>query len=253
MMNNDKELKPVPVTVDPRSVSYKGEQLNVPDAFWDADSQSPNVGALVKSHADLRRKLSERGSDGVGAVMQVPEAYELVVPEDLAELIAADHEDPLAQNAMDWARRHGLGQDAFSELAAMYYGKLASGHKDASSQRDGELERLHESLGPRADRDMEDLSRWVDGVLGDDLVNAPELYFALDHLTSTADGVILLKTLKDRLAERGVPTARGGSGSHLNEAALRKMQGSEDYRSGDPQTRRKVAEGWARLYPDRER
>lgn len=44
---------------EPRSVRFKGETLAVPDAFWDAETDAPNLGALVKSHTDLRRKLSE--------------------------------------------------------------------------------------------------------------------------------------------------------------------------------------------------
>jgi len=238
---------------DDRSIAYKGETLSVPDAFWDGKTQSPNVGALVKSHADLRRKLSEQGSGGATLSADrdaVPDMYELCLPKGMEDHIQVAPEDPLAKNAMDWARRHGLGQEAFSELTQMYYERLASEQQDDDHRQEGELEKLHEALGPRADHEMEDLSRWVDGLLGPDLENAPELYCALDQLTSSADGVILLRTLKERLGERGVPTSRMSSGPYLNEESLRQLQSSEAYRSGDKSTRRQVAEGWARLYPD---
>lgn len=244
MMKADDSAAKLP----PRSVVFKGEPLTVPDAFWDAEADCPNVGALVKSHTDLRQKISERGNEDVSIV--VPDAYELAVPEALVGRVAVDVDDPLAKGAMDWARKNGLGQEAFSELAALYYSKLSEGLNDADRNMEGEMQKLHDALGPQADRDMDDLTRWVDGLLGEDLANAPELYLALDHLTSTADGVVLLKTLKERLGERGVPTSRSGGLLQLNEEALRELQASEAYKSGDVATRRKVSEGWARLYPE---
>jgi len=245
MMDMDRVEDGQVVSVAPRAVEFKGETLKVPDAFWDVDGDCPNVGALVKSHSDLRRKLSEHAGDATLA--RVPETYELVVPEHLSQMIEINHEDPLAKGAMDWARKHGLDQDAFSELTALYYDKIVP--QSDEDHRQGEMEKLHNALGPRADADMKELSSWVDGLLGDDLANAPELYLALDHLTSTADGVLLMKKLKDRLTERGVPTSRYSASRPLDAEALRQLQSSDAYASGDPIIRRKVTEGWSRLYP----
>lgn len=223
----------------PRNVRFKGEELAIPDAFWDAASGGPNLGALVKSHADLRRKLSEQRPE-------VPEAYDLAVPQDLAERVRPDADDPLAKSAMDWAKKHGLGQEAFSELAALYYGRLAEGAID----RDAEVGKLKSVFGAKVERELEGLGRWVEGLLGDALSGNPEVTAALHRLTSTADGVLLVKAFKDRLAEPGLPSFRDGGRSALDAAALRALQASEAYLSGDPAVRRKVADGWARLFPD---
>lgn len=226
---------------EPRSVHFKGETLAVPEAFWDAEADAPNLGALVKSHADLRRKLSEPRQ-------LPPEAYELSLPEELSGRIAADADDPLAKGAMDWARRHGLGQDAFSELASLYFGRLAESAIDAEAER-GKLAAV---FGDRADGELAGLSRWVDGLLGDVLAESREIHSALDRLTATADGVMLIKAIKDKLGETGLPSSRIGTPGAPDAQALRRLQGSEAYRGGDPETRRKVAEGWARLFPDNE-
>jgi len=245
LMNEPDTLLPENVTetglrTTSRNVDFKGEALSVPDAFWDSDRDQPNVGALVKSHADLRRKLSERGA-------KVPESYELFVPEDLVDLIKADAEDPLAIGAMDWARKHGLSQEAFSELSSLYYSQM----QGVSGPDQGvEMEKLQTLFGPRLSVELDQLTQWADGMLGEDMARAPELYHAFERMTSTAEGILLLKTLKDRLGERGVPSFRGHGGARLDASALRALQASEAYVSGDEATRRKVAEGWARLFPD---
>lgn len=222
----------------PRSVSYKGEVFAVPEAFWDAAANRPNLGALVKSHADLRRKLSEQRP-------AVPETYALTVPDDLAGRIAPDAADPIAVAAMEVARRHGLSQEAFSDLAALYYGNLDASRVD----RDAEMERLSAVLGERTPVELRDLGRWMEGLLGSAFSDDPALRRTAAHLTATADGVMLLKALKDRLAERGVPSFRVGGVSGLDAAALKALQASDAYLDGDPAVRRKVAEGWERLFP----
>lgn len=223
---------------DPRSVRFKGETLAVPEAFWDAEADAPNLGALVKSHADLRRKLSESRP-------QPPETYELVLPQELSARVAVDADDPLAKGAMDWARRHGLGQDAFAELASLYFGRVAESAIDSEAERG----KLATAFGDRADSEIAGLSRWVDGILGDVLAESREVYSALDRLTATADGVMLIKAIKDKLGEAGLPSSRAGAPAAPDAGALRKLQSSEAYRAGDAETRRKVAEGWARLFP----
>jgi len=238
-MTMSESLLPGDAADAPRSVRYKGEEVTVPEAFWDAAAGGPNVGALVKSHADLRRKLSEGRP-------QPPESYALTLPEDLAARIAPDENDPLARRAMDWAKQQGLGQEAFSGLAALYYGHLADGAPD----RDSEMQRLAEALGPRAGAELAGLSRWVGDILGEGMGKSPEIAAALDRLTATADGVLLLKAIRDKLGETGLPSSRGGAAPRLDAAALRALQASDAYLAGDPAARRTVAEGWARLFPE---
>ncbi len=72
---------------------------------------------------------------------------------------------------MDWARRHGLGQEAFSELAALYYGRVAEAALDPEAERG----KLRSALGDRADGEIAGLGRWVDGLLGDVIADSADL------------------------------------------------------------------------------
>ena len=75
-------------------------------------------------------------------------------------------------------------------------------------------------------------------------------HHALNRLTATADGVLLLKALRDRISEPGLPSGRDGGAGLPDAAALRALQASEPYLAGDPAVQKRVAQGWARLYPE---
>jgi hypothetical protein len=222
---------------NPRSITYNGETLEIPDNYWDAEAGAANIGALVKSNVDLRKKLSEERPEP-------PESYEIVVPEDFANQgvsIAAD--DPLAVSAQEWAKKNGLTQDVLNEGIALYLkGRLAG-----LPSRETELQKVGQAFGDGADKTMADLANWSRGVAGDD----PAMMQALDAVSSTADGIILLHHLKTKLAAPSpmIPGAKVPTSPALDEEALRALQASDAYISGDPATRKKVIEGWERLYP----
>ncbi len=142
------------------------------------------------------------------------------------------------------ARHHGLGQEAFSELASLYHGWLA----ETAVDREVEIGKLKGAFGARTEAEIAGLGDWVEGFLGDALGQSPDMFAALDRLTATADGVLLLKALRDRISEPGLPSGRDGGAGLPDAAALRALQASEPYLAGDPAVRKRVAQGWARLY-----
>lgn len=226
---------------NPRVVEFvdrdgNAEKLEVPDEFWDAEKGAPRLGALLKSRNDLRAKLGE----GKAAA---PETYELRVPEALAGRFQADPEQPIAKAAMAFAKKHGLSQEAFDELAATYFEGQAGNTLDPAAERAA----VEKALGPDAKAEMEGLGQWVSGLLGQDFAKNPGLLSAAEALASSSEGVLLLKALKDRIGEKGVPAARTSSEPVLSEESLRALQASEAYQNGDPATRRRVAEGWEAL------
>jgi hypothetical protein len=228
---------------NPRVVEFidrdgNAEKLEVPDEFWDAEKGAPRLGALLKSRNDLRAKLGE----GKAAA---PETYELRVPEALAGRFQADPEQPIAKAAMAFAKKHGLSQEAFDELAATYFEGQAGNALDPAA----EMAALEKAFGGKdaAKAEMDGISQWASGLLGQDFAKNPGILAAAEALASSAEGVLLLKAFKDRIGEKGVPAARTSSEPVLSEESLRALQASDAYLAGDPATRRRVAEGWDML------
>lgn len=226
---------------NPRVVEFvdrdgNAEKLEVPDEFWDAEKGAPRLGALLKSRNDLRAKLGE----GKPAA---PEAYEIHVPEALAERVQADPEQPIAKAAMEFAKKNGFSQEQFDELCAAYFEGQAASTLDPAAERAA----VEKALGPDAKAEMEGLGKWVDGLLGQDFAKNPGLLTAAEALASSSEGVLLLKALKDRIGEKNVPSPRETPVPAVTEEGLRELQASEAYINGDPATRRRVAEGWETL------
>lgn len=235
-------------------LDYHGQKLRIPEKFWDRQHNAVNIPALLKSNQDLRRKVSGQAArtapENPADAAAAPERYEIRVPKDLAAARKVADDDPLAAAAMDWARKHGLPQEAFDELVEAFVRQEAE-QLDPEKFRDTQMAALKEQFGHRCDEVCKDVGHWFGALMQRDFQDRPELREAAEELASDARGVMLLKAIRDRLTERGVPGERRTQGGSMDEAALRRMQASEAYvNSRHPDhaaTVRRVRDGWQRL------
>ena len=213
----------------------------MPDDLWDGENGTIRAEAAVKRALDLRRKLSEKPA--------APESYELVVPDDLKEKVEANAEHPLAKPAMEWAKKHGLTQEAFAELTGLFYAQEAAGFDEDAKFTTEQNEALAKALGESAGKVKKELGQWVGGLLGKDFKENPALLEAASLLASDANGVLLIKYLKTRSGS-GIPPVVIGSrvSADLRPASPRRLpeRTPSAARSHVGQGR----EGWKRLYPN---
>ena len=235
---------PVPPTAPAKGVyryTLDGVSHDIPENFWDPETQSVRLGSLLKSHGDLRARLGQR--------QKPPETYEIRLPEDLKAAISANPDDPLAQSAIDWARKHELSQEAFDELAEAFFRNEARSF-DPDSYHQAQMLALEEALGSDAEKTRKEVGQWFGALMGQDFKANPDLRMAAEEMAGDAMGVLLLKTLRDRLSEHGVPDRRSGDGGDevTDEAAIRRVQESEAYldsrHSDHAATRQWVRDAW---------
>jgi len=221
---------------------YHGTKLEIPEAFWDAGRETANIPALLKSAQDMRRKVS--------AQVKAPEKYDIRLPEDVAARREVNAELPLVQAAMAWAQRHNLSQEAFDELVETFV-RQEEEALDPAKFRELQMAALNEKFGHRCDEVCRDVGHWFGGLMQNDFDDQPELREAAEELASDARGVMLLKAIRDRLTERGVPDNRHAVSGPLDEAALQRLQASDAYiNSRHPDHKavaRRVREGWLAL------
>ncbi len=221
-----------------------GATHEIPVNFWDAESETLRLGSLLKSHGDLRARMGQQ--------QKAPESYEIRLPDDLKDAIKANPDDPLARSAMTWAKKHNLSQDAFDELAEAFF-RNEAGAFDPDSYRADQLRALDEQFGGRAEQVRQEVGQWFGALMGQDFADDPDLLAAAEDLAADARGVLLLKTLRDRLTERGVPDNRTGEprADTDDEAGLRRLQASDAYlREAHPDHAtvvRRVQDGWNRI------
>lgn len=229
---------------DTQRYTLDGSTYDIPANFWDPESETLRLGSLLKSHGDLRTRMAQQ--------QKAPENYEIQLPDDLQDAIRANPDDPLAQSAMTWAKKHNLSQDAFNELTEAFFRSEAHAF-DPDSYRSDQIKALEDQLGGSAEQVRQEIGQWFGTLMGQDFANDPDMLAAAEDLAADARGVLLLKTLRDRLTERGVPDSRAGEtrASTDDEAGLRRLQASEAYqREGHPDHAavvRRVQEGWTRI------
>ncbi|WP_417517356.1 capsid assembly protein [Minwuia sp.] len=225
-----------------RRISYRGTELEIPEMFWDKEAGAVNIAAMLKSNQDLRRKVSVMG--------KAPAKYDLRLPEDIATKRKVDADDPLAAAAMDWARRNNLPQAAFDELVDTFVRQEAE-TMNPRKFRDIQMAALKEKFGHRCDEVCKDVGHWFGALMNRDFAEQPELKEAAEELASDARGVMLLKAIRDRLVEKGVPGNHYTGSGAMDEAALRRLQASDAYiNSRHPDhaaTVQRVRDGWQAL------
>ena len=93
---------------------------NVPEKFWDTDTNEIRTDAILTSYADMEKKLTEAGKPPVA-----PESYEYSVPKELTDEfgLPADgipKDDPYLSGFQTFAKEKGFSQEQHDELINFY-------------------------------------------------------------------------------------------------------------------------------------
>ncbi|UFN47959.1 hypothetical protein LPC08_18360 [Roseomonas sp. OT10] len=220
----------------------------IPEKFWDAETGTLRVEALLKSYRELERKLSQRGGFAppgpdspeeeriaflrAMGVPEAPEGYEIASkhalcgadPEVNAKLHAAGFTPAQAQLVYDLAAERLL--PIVAEAAAGY-----------EAQR--QLDRLRERFGgeERFARVAQQIAAWGKA-------NLPAEVFAA--LSTTAEGVMALHGMMQKAEPSMARSAEAPEPD--DEAGLRRMMRDPRYwRTREPEFVKRVTEGFRRL------
>lgn len=150
-------------------------------------------------------------------------AYELTVPEELEGKVQADASDPLFSIASQWANAQGVDQDGFNKLTAAYFAHQAGAAADQTEADVAERAAFIEAFGAGDGRTDEDayaaaqnnarhIGDWVSSLIAPTLMEHPGVRNILVDVASFADGILLLKALKEAIGEQTAPGRAGGAG-----------------------------------------
>lgn len=219
---------------------------DVPEKFWDAETGTLRVDALLKSYRELERRLSQRAAPPAAdatpeeiqrfrqamGIPETPDGYCINAPHDLCcsdpevnrRLHAAHFTNDQAQLVYDLAAERLL--PLIAEAAAQF---------EADRQR----EKLHAHFGgeERFRQVAAQLAAW-----GRAKLPAP----VFEALSSTAEGVLALEQMM-RKEEPGL-SREAAPPAAASEAELRAMMRDPRYwRTREPEFVRRVTEGFRRL------
>lgn len=194
----------------------------LPEQFWDAKANRPQIEALAKSWTDLRTKIAR----GEGVVPDTADGYRLPLPDGApAGLVPAD--DPLWKAVREAAHQAGVTQAQLEALARPYLDAALKARAAQGVPADAEAERkLYEAelgrLGPNAPAVVREVKGWLAGLVSRGIMTEQERD-AL-KLVSTADGVRALLKLRQISGDRPIPIDGINEAAPSRADALRMME-----------------------------
>lgn len=219
--------------IDPSSAEAFPTPPHVPDRFWDKNRGSVRIEALLRSYADLERRLEETSH-----LPGLPDSHEGYVIQSRHSLLSSDPEVN--------RRLHGAGftQDQAQLVYDLAAERVLPAIADLAAQFDAErhLSRLTDHFGGEEKwaEISRQLSAWGRGNLPPDV---------LDALGATFEGILALHRMMAS-GEPGMMRGSAGDSEAPTEDGLKKMVADPRYwRDKDPAFSDRVRKGFQRLYP----
>jgi len=191
-----------------------------PEKFWAKDNNEPMLEEMAKSYAELEKKF--RNGDH-----KPPEEY------DTAVLNNVPTDDPVVGFYVDWAKKYGVSQEAFNELA----GKVMEMGAEDAQMTQQDLEEERKSLGPNADAIIKNMATWGHGLVNKGIWGADDLE-EFKIWGGTANGIRALQKLRASYEGR-VPIEKAAPQGVPSKDELFDMVAKPEYKT-DPAYRKKV-------------
>lgn len=227
-----------------------GRPDDIPEPFWDAEKRTPRVDAILKSWKDTRaqnQKLSEQWKPAEEIDWSMPEGYDESVrfidpncPMAVA-LAEALPEAKFTPAQIDQLKRVWFnGQQKVADIERGRLVEEAGGDEASVNERLAALAgQINAAFGGEENKRMAQMAR---------------------QIASTAEGVKILEAAfsGDLQRQHGTETPFPSpndttTAGPITEASLRSTMMSDAYQRGDPETVKRVREGFQRLYPQRVR
>ena len=123
------------------------------------DAKFATAEDLAKSYDELQKKFSQ-------GKHKAPDEYSTDVLTDAGYQM----DDPIVDTYMGWAKKYGVNQEAFDELA----GAITSMSGEREQQVEFDLKAEREALGPNADAIIKSNVQWADGLMRKGVVSDAE-------------------------------------------------------------------------------
>ncbi len=243
----------------PYEIDYKGEKVEVPENYRNEDG-TPNVGALLKSLDDARRKIGT--GEFNDSVPDEGESYAFSVPEDLGDTIAFNPDAPEMAKLQEGLRGLDVGK-ALGEKLFGLYAKIRAEEITGEAEtakvalESFEKDQINSVAAVASPEDLKVFGTAAASMWQADNTNAafdkdPEkskvkgeiIMRGLKEIDGSAAAVVAMRYLMDKTsggkAFQGVKAAVGSATDPA--ARLKELQASDAYWQNDPATLKQVQE-----------
>ena len=205
-----------------------------PEKFWD-EKEGPDLENLTKSYQELQKQFSQ-------GKHKAPDEY------DMSSLSDAGYsdDDPVVDAYRGWAKKYGINQVAFDELATAITGMAGEEANETALN----VEQERKALGNNADAIIRSNVDWADGLVRKGVISDTERE-ELNIWGGSAVGQRLMQKVREMSGDMSkIPIADVGD-SGVSETDFKTSMASKmaDPRYGsDPQFTRQVEQEFERRY-----
>lgn len=203
-----------------------------PDKFWD-EKDGPDIEALVKSYNELQKKFSQGGH-------KAPKDYDTNFLQD--QQIDAK-EDPLVKEYTDWAKKYGITQEAYEDLAKTFI----DNNMAVAERTQADLTEQKKMLGNKADERINSIMKFGDALKDKGVLSDQELE-EFDNMAGSALGVKVIEKIRSYYGEQPIPSVAPTEELGMSKDEIRAMVADPKY-GKDPAFTLKVEKMFEKAFP----
>lgn len=203
-----------------------------PEKFWD-EKEGPDIEALVKSYNELQKKFSQGGH-------KAPKEYSVEFLQD--ENIDIKN-DPLVKGYTDWAKKYGITQDAYEDLAKTFMESNA----DFVQRSQADLAEQKKLLGNKAEERIGSVMKFGDTLKSRGVLSDQELA-EFDSMAGTALGIKVIEKIRSYYGEQPIAPIRDSEALGMSKDEVKAMVADPRY-GKDPAYTLKVEKEFEKAFP----
>ena len=203
-----------------------------PDKFWD-EKDGPDIEALVKSYNELQKKFSQGGH-------KAPKDYDTNFLQD--QQIDAK-EDPLVKEYTDWAKKYGITQEAYEDLAKTFI----DNNMAIAERTQADLTEQKKMLGNKADERINSIMKFGDALKEKGVLSDQELE-EFDNMAGSALGVKVIEKIRSYYGEQPIPSVAPTEELGMSKDEIKAMVADPKY-GKDPAYTLKVEKLFEKAFP----
>ena len=186
----------------------------IPSQFW-SDDDGPDVEGVFKSYNEIRAKMSQ-------GLHKAPKDGEYAT--DILSDAGVEQGDEMASDFIELAKKHGISQDAFNEIASFYFNSVGDAEEMAAVSVADEKAKI----GRNADRIIGETEKWLMKMSSSGVITQQETE-ALANASTDGHFITAMNKIRQSYNEAPIPTIDLQEGATMTRQELDDMVADPRY------------------------
>lgn len=163
----------------------------IPQQFW-SDDDGPDVEGVFKAYNEIRTKMSQ-------GMHKAPKDGEYAM--DVMSEAGIEEGDEMVSGYLELAKKHGISQDAFNEIASLYFNSVGEMNDKVQTT----IAEEKAKLGRNADKLIAETDRWLTKMGSSGVISQDEME-AIANASTNASFISGINKIRQSYNEMPIPS-----------------------------------------------